>query len=123
MRISDWSSDVCSSDLLFCHIRVGAGVGCCHVQRWHVHTVPKQVDGFIKVLLAERVQFGAGFGIVQKHLCIPEDRKGYQGPIDLVVAWIGYKFYQLVTGEDRKSVVSGKSVSVRVDVGGRSCIK
>src|SRR3546814_11344473 len=35
--------------------------------------------------------------------------------------WMAY--YNQITAEDRKSVVKGKSVSVRVDLGGRRIIK
>src|SRR3546814_19870763 len=77
MRISDWSSDVCSSDLLYLALcskliqRVGEVAGRNAVSLWRI------------VALRPRWR-GAG---------------------------------------DRKSVVSGKSVSVRVDLGGRRIIK
>src|SRR3546814_18488465 len=83
MRISDWSSDVCSSDL--------------QAVRWHAALAQDQ------------------------HL-----------PCHLVV--VDPQIARLVPGiarqrdlqreqRDRKSVVSGKSVSVRVDTGGRRIIK
>src|SRR3546814_18319996 len=89
MRISDWSSDVCSSDLvrfrpLAEHVdRAGPGEvavlrGDADPQR--VVTVGLQVD-------VERAA----------HVVLPAG--------------------------DRKSVVSGKSVSVRVDLGGRRIIQ
>src|SRR3546814_10610099 len=31
MRISDWSSDVCSSDLVRCHVQQGADIGNEHI--------------------------------------------------------------------------------------------
>src|SRR3546814_20990495 len=89
MRISDWSSDVCSSDL--------------------------QVDG--QQAVAQVVagdagddQFGMGFPG-----CLEDDlgrRAGFDmaGDVDVRIL-------------DRQSVVSGKSVSVRVDIGGRRLIK
>src|SRR3546814_20542475 len=69
MRISDWSSDVCSSDLIFC-------------------------------------------------VALPLDRFAIGG-VD------AQKMGQLAVDghEDRKSVVEGKSVSVRVDLGGSRIIK
>src|SRR3546814_15262968 len=70
MRISDWSSDVCSSDLGPLGLRV-VGQGGVLVARARV------------------------------------DRRGDAGADDC----------------DRKRVVSGKSVSVRVDLGGRRLIK
>src|SRR3546814_13317238 len=71
MRISDWSSDVCSSDLLGRGQREG-----------RVEDLKVAVIGH-----AEHAAFGC--------------------PAEL----------------DRKSVVSGKSVTVRVDLGGRRIIK
>src|SRR3546814_17657460 len=85
MRISDWSSDVCSSDL---HRPIARGVG------GHVEHVLNAVD-----LLLERGGHGRrhslGIG------------PGVGGP----------------QHEDRKSVVQGKSVSVRVDLGGSRLLK
>src|SRR3546814_15945189 len=71
MRISDWSSDVCSSDLF--------------------EAMGLRVDEF---------------AIDEAKI---KDHPGYSPSI--------------VSYEDRKSVVSGKSVSVRVDLGGRRIIK
>src|SRR3546814_11384158 len=81
MRISDWSSDVCSSDL-------------DHVAGERVAVVHEAVPG----LLA-----GRKAGVVARghHMGLGADAQG----------------------EDWKSVVSGKSVSVRVDIGGRRIIK
>src|SRR3546814_7410816 len=76
MRISDWSSDVCSSDL------DGDGVGRSGIQR--------------------------GDTLHAEHL-------GLADP---------YRFAVDDRGDaDRKSVVKGKSVSVRVVLGGRRIIK
>src|SRR3546814_13983756 len=76
MRISDWSSDVCSSDL--CGVVLGLG---------------------LMRLFAYGVDSSGGIGDL-RHLIA----------------------YGLAAG-DRKSVVEGKSVSVRVDLGGRRIIK
>src|SRR3546814_18377766 len=93
MRISDWSSDVCSSDL-----------GKCEKQRGN----------------AERGEKARGQPLEKKHeLCkrtLQRDatckcRVGLEGP------------FRRQAHTDRKSVVSGKSVSVRVDLGGRRIIK
>src|SRR3546814_14906755 len=88
MLISDWSPDVCSSDLFIYH--------AC---RELVAGGPKRSQGFGKAggngFLAGRPDIG------QSHAVGGQD-----------------------AGEgDRKSVVEGKSVSVRVDLGGRSNIK
>src|SRR3546814_12020658 len=80
MRISDWSSDVCSSDLLEDFLRImehrGRGIERQRPARHHLRIVP-----------------ALALGIADRHHMV-----------------------------DRKSVVSGKSVSVRVDVGGRRII-
>src|SRR3546814_16616759 len=74
MRISDWSSDVCSSDL--------AELWCSD------HRIEAR-------------------------------RKA--GPFDLWPTGLGFEYFFGFI--DRKSVVQGKSVSVRVDLGGRRIIK
>src|SRR3546814_6006764 len=78
MRISDWSSDVCSSDL-----------------RTSIAPAPH--------FLGNRNQHQLGF---------VQYRPGYGKAAD-----------PLFHPKDRKSVVKGKSVSVRVDLGGRRLIK
>src|SRR3546814_13757732 len=75
MRISDWSSDVCSSDLR-------SGTGRNDRQR--------------------------------RNEQIADDREPQRARGDHRI--LGYR-------ADRKSVVEGKSVSVRVDLGGRRIIK
>src|SRR3546814_20297681 len=88
MRISDWSSDVCSSDLF--EIAVAAR---------HVHYRRDGFDGQRRA--AEiRVQDDAAGVDRAAQGALPAPRQ-----------------------TDRKSVVQGKSVSVRVDLGGRRIIK
>src|SRR3546814_12338688 len=87
MRISDWSSDVCSSDLLAAD-RVDRGQ--------HLAEIPGDRD---------LVHWKRGAAVLD-----PEP-----GGAAREVA--GHRI------EDRKSVVSGKSVSVRVDLGGRRILK
>src|SRR3546814_15349953 len=91
MRISDWSSDVCSSDL---H-------RLCRIGRWAVIADPRR----------QRRSGGDRHPI--DHRAAPAEADH----ADLAVA--------LAHAErpDRKSVVAGKSVSVRVDLGGRRIIK
>src|SRR3546814_16948125 len=84
MRISDWSSDVCSSDLFF------GGPG----QSW----------------LAD-----AALGRSHQPGISVDDPIQKQNNFHL---YPGIDVFR-----DRKSVVSGKSVSVRVDLGGRRIIK
>src|SRR3546814_18990525 len=76
MLISDWSSDVCSSDLIAL-----ADMGDC----WSL----EQVTDALSILADTALQ------LASRHLL----------------------------RQDRKSVVEGKSVSVRVDLGGRRIIK
>src|SRR3546814_12158897 len=101
MRISDWSSDVCSSDLEAVHVtRLALGQGL-------VGTIAEDVD---VLNLAELAIF---------------DRRNLYDPA--VVEEAGLAYYGIGRGRslqvDRKSVVWGKSVSVRVDLGGRRIIK
>src|SRR3546814_11044875 len=87
MLISDWSSDVCSSDLF-----VGVGQRACSTQ----HLNGDECVG------GKRVVGGQGDRSEGERRATKSDR-----PRPL----------------DRKSVGSGKSVSVRVDLGGRRSIK
>src|SRR3546814_14991453 len=88
MRISDWSSDVCSSDLL----DVKAGFDGARA----VGDIKKK-DGDRRRDPARKT---AARQVMAAHQQIDREHQDY--------------------GEaDRKSVVQGKSVSVRVDLGGR----
>src|SRR3546814_12118855 len=101
MRISDWSSDVCSSDL----VKITSGGVIYNVG--DVVTIPAASVG------------GRG--------------TGFSAPVTAVTnvandiyrikqsAFTSYKIGG--SSGDRKSVVTGKSVSVRVDLGGRRIIK
>src|SRR3546814_17561562 len=96
MRISDWSSDVCSSDLPVGAERLGGG--------------------------ANRADLGVRGGVVERPRGVGGDREDdtvthhCRADGDFVRA-------RGIRGRDRKSVVSGKRVSVRVDIGGRRSIK
>src|SRR3546814_20836512 len=92
MRISDWSSDVCSSDLA---ADVGGGAVAGSPQERGRGRPPQ--DHPIHPLRHGRAGAGAG--------------GGYFGGAGIPA------------GPDRKSVVWGKSVSVRVALGGRRIIK
>src|SRR3546814_11773577 len=101
MRISDWSSDVCSSDFTGDY-RIAV--------RWDLSGLPAgaraattYADGDFTlpagpIARLDRTLFMAGVINEAPH----EERGGFK---------------------DRKSVVSGKSVSVRVGLGGRRIIK
>src|SRR3546814_18691792 len=85
MRISDWSSDVCSSDLRIADLLAGLGLPAATAQRRPLHML--MIDNAPGPLWAH---------------CFDASEK---------------------PRVDRKSVVSGKSVSVRVDLGGRRIIQ
>src|SRR3546814_19733190 len=102
MRISDWSSDVCSSDLLMmdafltCRLVVDTGMNTLgwsleqarEYMREHSFMSEREIE-------SETLRYSCG---------IPGQSLAYK---------LG----------DRQSVVQGKSVSVRVDLGGRRIIK
>src|SRR3546814_12912770 len=110
MRISDWSSDVCSSDLvkvdigererpLSVNLFMGpTGVGKTEIVRLLALAIHGRADAFCRIDMHT---------LAQEHYSAA-----------LTGAPPGY-----VGSKDRKSVVSGKSVSVRVDLGGRRIIK
>src|SRR3546814_13326465 len=87
MRISDWSSDVCSSDLQF------------------DATNAKRVTDAINAAIPNSASMIDGASIAIRASGNGDERM------------------RLMSKIDRKSVVSGKSVSVRVDLGGRRSIK
>src|SRR3546814_13608427 len=111
MRISDWSSDVCSSDL-----RDPLGV------------VTPAVQAAVVDRLAHLEHAGGGHpGLVIARLIVTGGRR-FNQPQPLPQPG-GYRLavvYQIGIADppelDRKSVVYGKSVSVRVDLGGRRII-
>src|SRR3546814_12349665 len=103
MRISDWSSDVCSSDLLAqAHRRA--------------HQLAADVDFGVANLFAQRdrpalvlvAAIGLDAGV--KQIADRLQHRIRKGHVQLAAA-------------DRKSVVKGKSVSVRVALGGRRIMK
>src|SRR3546814_13615199 len=113
MRISDWSSDVCSSDLI---VLVGFSAGVdAGLYAFGVYLAVQIVDGYLIVpmvakratdlapalVLAAQILFGALFGIMGLFLADP------------IVA--------MIKVSDRKGVGEGKSVAVSVEVwGGRN---
>src|SRR3546814_16775911 len=97
MRISDWSSDVCSSDLM---------------------TITVDPVDLAKALIAAPSISPA---TVPVFALLRTDHERAAGQADTLPA--GVIADDWLKEEDRKSVVSGKSVSVRVDHGGRRIIK
>src|SRR3546814_16927328 len=102
MRISDWSSDVCSSDLAFCERFENAGCEACQAQ-----TPFDETDCEAE---AARHFFDRGTRV--------DDRcEGLR-----LIGRVHRETLEVFGEADRKSVVSGTSVSVRVDLGGRRII-
>src|SRR3546814_18675671 len=101
MRISDWSSDVCSSDLLASGDRgIAQLLRPCQPVVGHAILLP----------------FAEAYSVVAEQLARarPGDVVDEQALLDAA----------LVEGrQDRKRVVWGKGVSVRVDLGGRRILK
>src|SRR3546814_19207535 len=97
MRISDWSSDLCSSDLF-----AGAAPGrrlsplrpC--IGRSSLQHHPSAGARLRRTAIAAALALGFGAGLVE--------------PVEARAA-------------DRKSVVEGKGVSVSVDIGGRRLLQ
>src|SRR3546814_11648001 len=96
MRISDWSSDVCSSDLLD-----GAGGGAGVGERLDARREARQPEG------EHPRRGGSRTRNTDERQCGSAGDEGTAGSDEA----------------DRKSVGEGKSVSVRVDPGGRRIIK
>src|SRR3546814_15344202 len=109
MRISDWSSDVCSSDL---GIDVDAALDPAGADL-------AGIDQDKGSQPADRVGFHRlGLEVLEGGR---EERQTRSYPI---VAQAALETALVIGGDlDRKSVVSGKSVSVSVDHGGRRIIK
>src|SRR3546814_17948744 len=105
MRISDWSSDVCSSDL---GVAVDDGTIAAGIV-----VVAAEGDGGRAGDAADMdVEAGLGGLRLAGDVAFRIDLGG--GRRDM--------HREVVAVVDRKSVVQGKSVSVRVDIGGRRCL-
>src|SRR3546814_18655558 len=130
MRISDWSSDVCSSDLpVQCQALERAGeqtgdeqvaqpavVGRYHVPGCFAAVAFAQHGSPLRLLLGE---IAVVLQIAEGQL--PELFRLLQAPMQELLLLAGRKLPATLErlDTDRKSVVSGKSVSVRVNHGGR----
>src|SRR3546814_17717563 len=109
MRISDWSSDVCSSDLPWAHRR-GEDRRMRLLERLdHPAVTEAGVDRLFELDRPELALDVPG-RFARPNLLDHVDR---------------FDHHRVAIGRerDRKSVVSGKSVSVRVDLGGRRNIQ
>src|SRR3546814_15822820 len=107
MRISDWSSDVCSSDLmirLLDRLLLFLSLMCA---------------GLSPAMATERAPLVLAAASLQESLTAAADAWAAKGHARPVLSFAGSS----ALARDRKSVVSGKSVSVRVDLGGRRSLK
>src|SRR3546814_12535307 len=105
MRISDWSSDVCSSDL-------------------------PSARNWLTIAWVELMLAIAAVSVISKVIrcgSTPDDAKRSQMNGSSSTSWNARPdrlMLRCMSGcTDRKSVVLGKSVSVRVDLGGRRSLK
>src|SRR3546814_15759988 len=106
MRISDWSSDVCSSDL-----RAQHGVG----------QDPSRPAGLGEFILGD--DFIGVLQQMQQYLQrFAVHPHGLPLQAQFERALVTHQLPEFPAAQDRKSVVSGKSVSVRVDLGGPSIL-
>src|SRR3546814_20064619 len=111
MRISDWSSDVCSSDL-YAPVRAFSSAG--------------QGSAPADAALQQKRRMSRRTPLKRP----PHRRRPRPRTVDRIGGPVERQRREAVAGagrrgeaEDRKSVVSGKSVSVRVDLGGRRILK
>src|SRR3546814_14960936 len=107
MRISDWSSDVCSSDLVARRKLIeakGKAIGCRIDGGGFTRSKVGDINAERRraVHAAHLARLGPGGRSVRGSRCDDDDQ---------------------ASGQDRKSVVSGERVSVRVDLGGGRIIK
>src|SRR3546814_19859632 len=131
MRISDWSSDVCSSDLL---AFLAAAYGY-HLGFYYTFSVDYAVEEFgLSLGSAKMFWMVVGmFGLPAIFTGVVLRTLGLRRL--LILSFIGYSASGLVIlasspnlitiygSADRQSAVSGMSVSVRVDLGGRRICK
>src|SRR3546814_11917957 len=107
MRISDWSSDVCSSDLVQALLDAP---GAVHPP----FAPPVLVNG--KLVLAQVAAILHYLGPRLGPVACDANAALWTHQLQLTIA------DAVAEAQDRKSVVEGKSVSVRVDLGGRRSI-
>src|SRR3546814_17072892 len=121
MRISDWSSDVCSSDLVVL-LAVGRGVALLLL-------AAVDVQVFQPLGIVQRVAEGVGrlqpsLQVDADGVLVHQDRLHHQVGVELdLVQGMGIGGVRGAHEQDRKSVVEGKGVAGRVDLGGRGSIK
>src|SRR3546814_15848581 len=107
MRISDWSSDVCSSDL---HIQMAIHSCLISTITSAVNDMSSQISNYIQMAVSS---------------CIISTTRS---KVDAMSSQVSNHIHVAVSSciistTDRTSVVWGTSVYVRVDLGGRRIIK
>src|SRR3546814_20713935 len=127
MRISDWSSDVCSSDLLTAE-RVAAAFAKAGLPEGVFQPLHLSHDMTARLVAEDTVDFVAFTGSVAGGLAVQQALAGRFAGCGLELggkdpAYVRADADLTPAVADRKSVVEGKSVSVRVDLGGRGFIK
>src|SRR3546814_12479884 len=110
MRISDWSSDVCSSDLL-------NGISGEDTGKERDERSGDRNDQCVEHPFGERRIEYQVFEMHQRRRDHPERIAGMHAELGIRLKRRNHH------PVDRKSVVYGKSVSVRVDIGGRRSLK
>src|SRR3546814_16727658 len=124
MRISDWSSDVCSSDLAYNNLVPRAfngqhlklpGASTTIRMRDHQKRVVWRIIASGSTYVAHSVGAGKTFS-----LCAAVMEQRRLGLVNKPMITVPNHCLAQI---DRKSVVEGKRVSVRVDLGGRVTIK
>src|SRR3546814_14702950 len=133
MRISDWSSDVCSSDLTGGGGVVGiAVIGIGRKAENHVRADIALIGRTETAGQVGRARRNRALEILLEHQALPRVEEGAarrrvrirgQGARRIGIGIALADIVVEAVAEDRKSVVSGKSVSVSVDLGGRRIIK
>src|SRR3546814_11942154 len=122
MRISDWSSDVCSSDLQGCQRQI--------VARRQSDGAGLRAVGMHNAIHGQAAAIGGNRDVARRYLITDYDIAGLDdkaagfndaGVVQTLVQ--PCEIAQRSGPEDRKSVVRGKSVSVRLASGGRRYIK
>src|SRR3546814_14494313 len=108
MRISDWSSDVCSSDLAWIQEARSSHDGIILNAGAYSHTSIAILDALTTAELP----------LIEVHLTNIFRREAFRHH-----SYVSLVANGVICGLDRKSVGEGKSVSVRVDIGGRRLIK
>src|SRR3546814_13420715 len=117
MRISDWSSDVCSSDLtsivrcMMYEITAGPRLSLRSSLRMFVKSNAVIRDPRSRLSVGAQKTWPFWFSLIQGRMAVR------------ALDSAGSAVLQLFIRLDRKSVVSGKSVYVRVDLGDRGRMK